>query len=695
MTTINASSGNSFGITTSGSSIKDIIFIALDKEELLAIVGRMVYMDFNVAGSLYRSIGTVTEMKTENSAFNSQYESIIARGNDTKFATKDLRRSSFTIQATFKKGKDGSWVKDSSALPTSPSTGVFIQLLDEEVANEMVAGVVYPTIGYFRGMEKVAQPLVIPSFAGSVGAKSSAILGRSGSGKSSMYTMILGGYMQHEEHAILVIDPQGQWSNENGMIFSPQNFAKGLGREVSVLRVSEDIRLPMDEEIFSRMINKINVWKKGFRKMGPENLEAFSDAVVSRINKADKYGHNALDGDPRELLTGIFREIANSSSTMSRIYASKETRDRFQRDLLILAGEPLIDPDTEEQEILSADDLADVEDNWTHMLHYFIPLQNLFASKNLAGGKRRALEGDHGFLSDVLKVRKAGDPPAPYVIFDMSPSVELHAKNSLLSGSDANLYMQKILDNQDIKALILMMMLAEMKRASEVAFATGGGNLNTQIVFDEAWRFAPEGKATPEIEELATILEGFALDTRKFGIGWTYILQSPSDLKTGIWRQLSYVYAGYGLVGEDIRRLETLTDDPKQLNLYRQFIPPASNNTYPFMILGPISPIIFTTAPAFINIFSGTDEFLEHNEEWISAIVKRRSLPSITRAFMTQGLKVKEKYQEPALGEAPKAWKVGKDSSRPASTPQMPVKKAPVVLEDETPDDSDLDRLPF
>jgi DNA helicase HerA-like ATPase len=694
MTLNNASSANSFGITTSGSSIKDIIFIALDKDQLLAIVGRMVYMDFHVAGDLYRSIGTVTEMKTENSAFNSQYESIIARGNETKLATKDLRRSSFTIQATFKKGSNGSWIKDSSALPTSPSTGVFIQLLDESVANEMVEGEIYPTIGYFRGMENVAQPLVIPNFAGSVGAKSSAILGRSGSGKSSMYTMILGGYMQHEEHAILVIDPQGQWSNENGMIFSPQNFARGLGREVSVLRVSEDIRLPMDEEIFSRMINKINVWKKGFRKMGPENLEAFSDSVVSRIDKAVKHNYKALDGDPRELLTGIFKDIANSSSTMSRIYASKETRDRFQRDLLILAGEPLIDPETDEQEILTADDLADVEDNWEHMLSYFIPLQNLFASKNLSGGKRRALGGENGFLNDVLKVRKKGDAPAPYVIFDMSPSVELHARSDLLGGADSSLYMQKILDNQDIKALILMMMLAEMKRASEVAFATGEGNLNTQIVFDEAWRFAPEGRATPEIEELASILEGFALDTRKFGIGWTYILQSPSDLKNGIWKQLSYVYAGYGLVGDDIRRLETLTDDPKQLNLYRQFIPPASNNTYPFMILGPISPIIFTTAPAFINIFSGTDEFLEHNERWISAIVKQRSLPSITRDFMTQGLKAKEKYQESILDEAPKSWKIGRNTSTPSSKPQTIIKPKPVVSPEVNKDDN-LDDLPF
>ena len=682
---------NSFGITSSGSSSKDVSFIALDKDALLPIVGRMVYLDSEVDGSTYRSIGTVTDVRTENPTFTSSYETVIARGNsNTKLATKDLRRSNFVIQATFKKDKDGFWQKYSSALPTSPATSSIVNLLDEATAEEMVAGAIYPTIGYFRGMEGAPQPLMIPDFGGSVGAKSSGILGRSGSGKSSMYTMVLGSYMMHEHHAILVIDPQGQWSNENGMIFSPQNFAKGLGREVSVLRVAEDIKLPMNVDIFTRMLNKIGLWKK-FRRMGSENLESFSDAVASRIAKSSN-----MDGDPRELLSKVFVEIANSSSIMSRIYAKGERRDDFRRELLMLAGEPLIDPETQEQEILTKEDQEDIEENWDNILSLFIPLQNLFSSKNLEGGNRKPLGGNYGFLKDVFQVRKAGDSPAPYVIFDMSPSVELHAKSALLQGIDLNVSMQKILDDQDIKALILMMVLGEMKRASEVAFASGEGNLNTQIVFDEAWRFAPEGRATPEIEELANQLEGFALDTRKFGIGWTYILQSPSDLKTGIWRQLSYVYAGYGLVGEDVRRLETLTDDPKQLDLYRQFIPPASTGTYPFMILGPISPIIFTTAPAFLNMFSGTEEFLLHNTRWITEITKRRSLPTITKAFMEKSLFVKPKFEASTNPEETKSFKIGKDFSAPKSKPQgatqtteKAIPEQPIIKDD------GLDDFPF
>lgn len=237
-----------------------------------------------------------------------------------------------------------------------------------------------------------------------------------------------------------------------------------------------------------------------------------------------------------------------------------------------------------------------------------------------------------------------------------------------------------------------MMVLDEMKRASETAFATTNtGNLNTQIVFDEAWRFAPEGKATPEIEELAKKLEGFALDTRKFGIGWSYILQSPADLKTGIWRQLTYVYVGYGLVGDDVKRLEALTDDVKQLDLYRQFIPPKSTGIYPFMLMGPVSPIIFTTAPAFVNVFNNNQDYLHYNSSWINKITERRSMPRITVEKLDPNRRIKTPKQKAVQVE--KQYSVG--NAKTVSTPQTTIKE-PVVSKKIIDDDPDLvEDMPF
>lgn len=504
--------------------------------------------------------------------------------------------------------------------------------------------------------------------------------------------MLLSTYMSHENHAIFVIDPQGQWSNENGIPFSPQKFAKGLGREVTVLRMSEDISLPMDADIFGRMMDKLNLWSR-FRRMGSENRGSFSREVAERIAKVAYNNYQEYNADPRDLLAKIFKDIAYSSSAISRIYASNDKQEQFRNELLQLAGEPVYNSDGEEA-ILTDEDYEDIESNWESILFAFKPLHSLFSSKNISGNKRKPLGGDKGFLTDVFQVR-GNNPskPAPYVVVDMSPNVKLHAKAGLAK-NDSSLGMQKMLDNGDVKALMLMIILAEIKKASEIAFATsGGGNLNTQIVFDEAWRFAPEGKNTPEIEELATMLEGFALDTRKFGIGWTYILQSPGDLKTGIWRQLSYVVSGYGLVGEDIRRLEGLTDDTSQVDLYRQFISPAATGDYPFMIMGPISPLIFSTSPTFVNAFTSVEDFLEGNCKWVTAITKRRSLPNITSEYMLARL---EKPSSEATGDPVEAedkeFIVGK--TKTGSQPQTAVKK-PSQSDVISKPESTLPNLPF
>jgi len=484
--------------------------------------------------------------------------------------------------------------------------------------------------------------------------------------------MLLSAFMSHESHAIFVIDPQGQWANENGMPLSPQKVAKGLGRPVTVVRISEDVRMPMDAELFGRMMDKLELWKR-FRRMGGENRDVFSREVAERIAGLDSKHFNL---EPREVLSKVFKDIAYSPSTLSRIYAKGERQEMFRDELFRLVGEPVINEDGE-MEIVTDEDLKDIEKNWESILAAFTPLHSLFSRTNLNGETRKPLGGKNGFMSDIFKVRKADpDEPAPYVIVDMSPNIKLHAKAEL-ANSDAILNMQRVLDNAEIKALMLMIVLQEMKKSSETAFATSnGGNLNTQIVFDEAWRFAPEGKASPEIEELAAMLEGFALDTRKFGIGWTYILQSPGDLKTGIWRQLTYVVAGYGLVGEDVRRLESLTDDVEQVELYRQFISPTATNEYPFMFMGPISPLIFSTSPTFLNAFTSVEDFLNTNSSWIKPILKKRSLPDLTVDYLKEPLvpvvKKKAKKEEPV-----KEYGVGKtyETSEPQTKPKPKIVK--------------------
>lgn len=666
-----------FGFITSGSSASVIQVGMFAHAGSTPVIGRAIFIDQEMDNGTYRALGTVTDVSTFNKSLSdptmAQAMSTQRAGNMTG---SDVRSLTLKIQSTYFRAKDSvEWQKASSALPNSPGTGVKVHLLEEENIQELIAtdqDVVH--LGNMRGMTGVPAPLNVPNFSSQRGAAHTGILGRSGSGKTAFASFVLSSQMSHENHAIIVVDPQGQWSHENGFIFSVQAFARALGREVSVLRVAEDIRLPLHEELLGKLFDHIDLWGKGFQRMAAENKAAFSDEVARAI-AYHKDGVAVTDREPRQLLTSIFEKIANSGSTLRRIYASKDRIDGLQRQLLILSGVTPLNSEGE-MEVIEADEWDDAEITWGRILDRFVPLINLFSNTNLSGGKRRPLGGQRGFLTEVMQVR--GDnptTPAPYVILDMSSDVsgkakEAYAKGLRMDDEDTRATgMKQVLDKEDIKALIVSALLEQIKSSAEVAFSEGSGNLNTQIVFDEAWRYARNvttAEAETPIGELSKTLEGFALDTRKYGIGWTYILQVPSDLNRGIWRQLSYVYSGYGIIGSDKKMLAELMDEQDrqaQMGLYDQFAPPSSTNKYPFMLNGPISPLIFTNTPVFVDAYNSIDQFIADNAHWIEDITQRRGLTSLVanpRSVAVGARKPKKKVEESDADEKPvKSYKIG------------------------------------
>ena len=59
---------------------------------------------------------------------------------------------------------------------------------------------------------------------------------------------------------------------------------------------------------------------------------------------------------------------------------------------------------------------------------------------------------------------------------------------------------------------------------------------------------------------------------------------------------------------------EELVSDKQALSLYKSFVDPQSNKQYPFMFLGPISPLSFTGSPLFIQMFTEFNQFKEANK---------------------------------------------------------------------------------
>lgn len=675
------------GTTSAPSTTQDVKIIIKKTDGLEQLKNKMVYFDVETAdGKVNRALGFVTEITTVNTMVSDPNMQSVISISDLSSEKQDMRSIDIKVASVFNYDKeDESWTGN-KPLPTSPSTGTRVYDADRESIKELFDNL-DPTqlsyLGHIRGTDNIPAPLVMPDFGGSRGASSTAVVGKTGSGKTVFTSQMFATMMKYEDHAIIAVDPQGQWNNENGLTFSLKRFAEGLGRKVYSLRVSEDIQLELNEDNFVGILTQLDLWAK-LGRMGKENRDLLSVEVAESIINNVQRSRLNKETNFQGLLSEVLSNIVENPSTVARIYASEDRQKNFKQSIYALidpakavifayansnerklekaleaegqdANEDTIweratqacidngtivenpkyskDPDaTQPAYTVSATELSAVETRWQGILAKFTPLINLFQSKNLNGGVRRPLSGPNGFLEEILKVRdKRIDPPAPYVILDMSPDTKTKAKADFMKGNNNELNMRRLLDNDSIKGTILSMVFSSIKEASEEAFSNGGGNLNTQIAFDEAWRYAPDHSENEVIMALSKTLEGFALDTRKFGIGWTYILQSPSDLRHGIWKQLKFVYSGYGLVGADLNKLGDLMDDSaNQLKIYKQFVAPDLTREYPFMITGSVSPLITAQIPLFVNAYNDVAEFLDDNRQWIESIVTRRGLSMMT-----------------------------------------------------------------
>lgn len=658
----------SLGFVNTPSTTLDVKLLVKEDSGLDPLKNQMVYLDIETNnGTKHRGIGFINEITTMNTMNNDgNLLSASTRISGGLSNSSDYRAIDIKIASVFN-NEDGEW-KSNKPLPTSPSTGTEVYPAGNDVIRELFKSAdeeTFAYLGHLRGAADVPAPLMVPYFGSGRGSSHSAIVGKTGSGKTSFTTYLLGSQMKYEDHAIIVVDPQGQWNNENGFPFSVKGLASSLGREVFSLRVSEDIQLDLNEENFVGMITQLDLWSK-LGRMAKENRDLLTGEVADYILSFDAYTISKKDN--REFLTEILNAIIESPASVARIYASEDKQFSLKQSILSLtnpdeaavrayansqyrniektlkdlgmeadfdAVQTYAKEKCEEKGLIPVpqDELDKVEARWNGILAKFTPLMSLFMPRNLSGGKRTIL-GDadrEGFLTKILKIREQNpDKPAPYVVLDMSPDPTIKAKAQFIGGANSELNMKKLLDNDSIKATILGIVFSALKEASEAVFDTGGGNLNTQIIFDEAWRYAPERSDNEIIQKLSGTLEGFALDTRKYGIGWTYILQSPGDLRAGIWRQLKYVYSGYGLVGADLNRVGELMDDAQtQLKTYKQFVTPDMTGEYPFMITGSISPLITAQIPLFLNAYNTVEEYVADNAGWMNVITKRRSKAAV------------------------------------------------------------------
>ena len=402
---------------------------------------------------------------------------------------------------------------------------------------------------------------------------------------SACYT--LAGQLRHDGLGMVIVDPQGQWAAEHNLPFSFQGFAEELGRKVTVARVSEDLRLNEEANLFRSLLDRTKFYNK-LRIKHPQTKDVAGDEIVSILENIEDW--SKIDS------TALLRKILDNlcSETVSgRIYSGDATKERFQSTI---------------QGILAS------QKEFRVLYSQFQPVLNLFQEYNSHGGKRQSL---WVALKNVFA--KEHGVPAPVLIVDMS------SRPPEVNGEDVTPEIESsytILDNDSMKAAILRNLFANLKRASEEKFRNGE-NLNTMIVLDEAWRYAaPTNKISSDedsISELSKDLAGYARDTRKFGISWFYISQSPRSVNPEIWDQIHIFMFGSGLNGLDLdKATESYEDRNAALRLYKRFGNPAVTGVWPFLLQGPVSPLMSANAPLVLNMYTTFQQFREDNEKWIT-----------------------------------------------------------------------------
>jgi len=485
----------------------------------------------------------------------------------------------------------------------SPTTGEDVIRVDDKLLSEIIANQLSSVfyMGDIYRMLGTRLPLNPSDFSGARGAFHAGVFGPSGVGKSVFTTYYIAGQMRHENLGILVIDPQGQWATNNGFEFDLHDLARVLGREVVIKSLAREVRLPQDKYLFLELLLKTRFFGPGGLNIrtGPA-IEAARSAVEDALSQP-KWSELS-SGDLLDLILNALARATEAGDIYKDLKIDRNTGE-FKPEgsgwkLLCLI-----------REVLNTSG-----DRRSGLIRTMLPVAALFGPQTPDGAIRMKMER-------LLHLALDRTPPRPYIVLNMAAEEP---------GEDADEDAQalaKALNSDSIRARILRTLFDRLERISGEEYRKGEKLLNSLIVFDEAWRYAPKSSSDDEIKALSNKLAEYARETRKYGVGWMYVLQSPSELHPTVWDQLKSGFRafGFGLSGADLDLVKQQVDRRESIDLYRSFAQPSTMNpVYPFMLVGAISPLSFTMAPLYMTVYNSFEVWHQANADWLPEGTARR-----------------------------------------------------------------------
>lgn len=540
------------------------------------LVGALVHFSATQNGRPIETVGQIVSVELRNRWHeDSVFRNLLKRTGEIPPITnrQDTRIASLAVGATFRQDAS-TWEPD--VLGMVPPTGTKVARVDQQLLDGLLDA--YKDEVFYLGRayaNDILYPMWFKHFASGVGGAGEAyhtgIFGKTGSGKTGLAKYLLTAYARHPELGILVIDPQGEFNIElSGRRVGEQGFAldhamASIGRPVQRYSV-RDIQLE-DWELFEDLLVSQRFCHRalGIPPGSFENAAVASDVMVKALR-----GSFRLDG-----LNNVdaLRTALEAAKKMSnRIYSTPERAKRLVERI---------------DESLSNQEFLDIgRESWQ-------PICQLFAH----GNEKRKL---YGIVSDLVTSRA----PRPLVVIDISQR-----------GNDRKLW------SEDFQRRILVLLLNSLVTAAASGLDERR-SANTLVVLDEAHRHAPSGGIEPgsQAQRLRSVLRQAVRETRKYGIGWSFISQTLGGLDNEIIQQLRSLFFGFGLaLGDEFRKLQEFAGgDKNAMELYRAFRDPQSAprpdlRDFAFMAVGPVSPLSHSGKPLFFSAFNDPIEFSAAN----------------------------------------------------------------------------------
>lgn len=592
------------GITSSPSTTLDITIDITEDAKHNRALGQMVYVVLKEDGQNILVIGQIISIETKNRWHeDASFKGVIKRHGSLPHlsGTADNRIATISVQACYVIGDDDA---ESHILGTSPSTGEKVQKMTNEVMKTIMkhheAHITY--IGRVYGTD-VDLPFWFKHFGktsqdtkelGANDAYHIGVFGKTGSGKTVTASYMLLGYAKNKGSMnILVLDPQGQFYNDTELLpdnIKLQDRIEAIGMKYNKYRILEDIFLPSKQYLlFALLLQKSGFIKKAFNILSDREMfaaEAIALYLENRNTKSKEKDANlnklSDDAVNLDLMKKTLKKFTETEDTAEEEAETKKKKGKSgynkyidmiysqgaRKDQLIEKIEAVLSNDSLLEEIFAS--------CWK-------PVTSLFCDEKPDKSKKKAMKEIIGMVTDV-------DKKGRFVILDLSEK-----KGSAVK--------------ENLQAMFVKMIESEIKAVGETYYEQGK-KVNCLVVMDEAHRFISRESADTQIAELTSEIIDSVRTTRKYGIGYMFITQTIESLDREIIQQMRIFAFGYGLTaGLELRRISELINNESAIKLYRSFIDPASNNKYPFMFFGPISPLSFTGSPLFIEVYSDVKKF--------------------------------------------------------------------------------------